>query len=483
MTDLAYKLILPRYIVTELADPTDTTATKNSLPDGEAYFSRPKISEGETRRRDGKARWMPTTFLTYPLVFCADGLPWDEANLFIFCRTEATTEPNMSTVGGVADDLACFRRFLDDVPEGAPSIDWLHFPPHKNSKPTYRYRGYLVSKVWANELKQSTANRQIGVVVRFYRWLLEQKLISLANPPWKEWTKYISVPRENGAHGVVEVKTTDLRITIAQQDDPFDGTIDDGGKLRPLTPPEQDWVVEALDALGNTEMTLIHLFALLTGARIQTVLTFKVRNILSQDAHATHILCPVGPGTGVDTKNNKKLQIFIPSWFANSLRTYALSARAKKRRLKAVGGDTPDQYLFLSVHGAPMYLGKEDTEYPMAKTVRHKIAGQAVRQNIREFILPYICTRHDVKFAYRFHDLRASYGMNIVDHFASKLEAGEVTYTEVLNFLRTRLGHESMVTTEGYLKHRSREKLVRQVQDAWETRLHQMSERAMSGAT
>ena len=251
MADSAYKRKIPQFVLTELAEPTDSALEKITLPCGESYFHRQKLVNGESERRDGKANWIPTSFHTYPLVFCRDGTPWDEANLFIFKKIEAATDPDMSTFTGVAGDLASFRRFLDDVPPGRPPIDWLDFPAHKHSKPTFKFRGHLLGKVMAGELKPSTANRQIGVIVRFYRWLLAEKLISLANPPWKEWIKYVSVPGTYGQKKVIEVKTTDLRITVAEQDDPFDGAIQDGGKLRPLPPHEQDWVIEALEALGN----------------------------------------------------------------------------------------------------------------------------------------------------------------------------------------------------------------------------------------
>lgn len=482
MTEIARKRTIPKYRVTELCDCDDLGAAKVSLPDGTTYFFRSKKVAGISGRVDGKPPWVPSVINTFPIVFRGDGSPWDEANLYIFKKIEQTVEPDMSSFSGLADDLTAYCRFLEDVPPGESAIDWMHFPTHQNAKPTFKYRGYLTQKIWAGELKRSTAKRRMGSVVRFYRWLMESELLVPENAPWRDQEKLISVPSEHGQTRLVNITTTNLQIPIAEQNDPYAGVLEDSGKLRPLLPAEQNWVIEALQALGNTEMILIHAFALLTGARIQTVLTVKVRHVLKPAGrNASTLVWSIGPGTGIDTKNNKQLRLHIPAWFYNSLQTYALSERARKRRCLAIGGDSENQYLFLSTRNAPMYLSKEDKSYLESKDVRHRIAGQGVRQYIKEFILPYIRAKYDANFKYRFHDLRASYGMNLVDHLAPLLAGGEISYTEVINFVGTRLGHDSLIVTERYLKFGNQRKIIRQIQDEWEAHVMQMVHRGMGG--
>ena len=126
-----------------------------------------------------------------------------------------------------------------------------------------------------------------------------------------------------------------------------------------------------------------------------------------------------------------------------------------------------------------MYVSKQDKANVEFRPRRHRIAGQAVRQNIYDSVIPLIREKHDAKFHYRFHDLRASYGMNIVDHLAPLIDSGKISYTAALNFVRTRLGHESLSTTERYLKYRANQKMARRVQDEWESRLQQMATRVM----
>lgn len=471
MRRIARKWTIPKYVVTEICDAHDVGAVEITVHKGRSYFARPTKASHVFSKVDGSPQWSSSAVHTYPIVLRGDGTPWDEANLYIFIKIQETVDPDMSTYSSVADDLIAYCRFLEDVPIGCAHIDWTMFPEHQNAKPTFQYRGYLTHKIWAGELKRSTAQRRMGTVVRFYRWLIASKLLFPENPPWRDQEKLLAINAHYGQTKIIRVPTTNLRIPLSKQKDPYSGVIEDGAMLRPLAPMEQDWVIEALEALGNTEMTLIHAFALLTGARIQTILTVKVKHVMAPATRNSTLVWNIGPGTGIDTKNNKQIRLHVPAWFSDTLRTYALSERARKRRVAALGGDTDEQYLFLSSRNAPMYLSKRDRSYAESRQVRHRIAGQGVRQYIREYILPYIQAKYDKDFRYRFHDLRASFGMNLVDHFSSLLESNQVTYTEVLNFASTRMGHDSLAVTERYFKVGNQSKMIRRVQDEWESHI------------
>jgi hypothetical protein len=280
------------------------------------------------------------------------------------------------------------------------------------------------------------------------------------------------------------VTTTDVSIKVPRQVDPYAGTIDDGGKLMPLPLEAQEWLLEALLAQGNTEMTLIHLFGLLTGARIQTILTFRVRHALVEfdDSNLAEIRFAVGRGTGIDTKNNKQMVLHIPRWFYEMLRTYARSERARQRRARAGGGDTDDQYLFLSIRGAPLYQSKAElVQFNQKNKLRHAKVGQGVRQFITERIIPYVRQHHSTTFKYSFHDTRASFGMNLTDHQLALVARGMVTLHQAREFVKIRMGHESSATTDLYLQYRSNLKLVRQVAQDYSAHLRALSVSAMDG--
>lgn len=480
MTALARKAILPRFVVTELAEEDDSSATQIEIAPGRSYFIRPKMVPGESNRRDGKPKWVPTQFNLYPVILNGDGAPWPEANLWILSTLESKVNPVMTSFASIAEDLAAYLRFIEEY-----EIDWLNFPSQKLHRPTYRFNGHLKHLVQSQEIKASTAKRRMSAVIRFYRWLMEEKIFVPEYPPWKESDRYIEFKGHYGESAIKKVTTTDVSIHVTKQDDPYDGCIDDGGKLRPLPQHEQEWLMDALITLGNTEMTLIHLFGLLTGARIQTILTFLVRDVLKNHGGNPpgFLRYPVGPGTGIDTKNDKKLVLHIPVWLYEMLHTYASSERAKIRRLRAIGGDTEDQYLFLSIRGAPLYTSKQDESLGESNELRHKKCGQGVRQYMTDYIIPFIRKKYDSRFHYQFHDTRATYGMNLVDTRFILIEKKESTLKEVLDFVQARMGHASPATTERYLNYRSRLKMVHAVQDGWESKLERMARRAMERAS
>ena len=470
------RIILPKFSLTETCASDSLGAARIDLIDGSHYFIRSKLLPTEKLRRDGKPIWTPRNFVVYPLVMKADGAPWDEANVWILKSLEDQYNFEMSTYRGKADDLQHFRNYID-----SRGIDWLDFPDLKHKRPTYRYKGFLRVELETGAMEWSTAKRRMSTAVNFYRWLLLNKFLTPDNPPWEE--KVISIPIANdyGRNTFVKTTTTDVHLKNAPADNPYDDRIADGGKLRPLPAQEQAWLLEALGHLRNTEQTLIQVLALSTGARIQTVLTIRKWHVLRDyGKRDAQLLC--GPGTDIDTKGDRRFTIQVPRWLMSSLRTYILSARAANRRSKAPGGDIDSQYLFLSERSAPMYEAKHSQDLSGGKKVRHIKNGQAVRMYMNDYIIPYINSHHNSEFKYQFHDLRATYGMNLVDELTPRMNAGEFTYTQVLNTVMSRLAHKSPTTTERYLTYRADRKLFEGAQDQWEEKLSAMVAEQMRNA-
>jgi hypothetical protein len=435
---------------------------------------------GESRRRDGKPRWIKHRFNLFPIVLDSQGVPWAEANVYLLSRLENVLHPVMTTYAGVADDLGTYRAFLDEH-----EIDWMAFPVQKLARPTYRFNGHLKMIVAAGEIAPATAKRRMSTVVAFYRWLISEGVLTPGNAPWKESDRFVQYQNREGFKKSLTVTVTDLRVKTPRQDDPYDGQIEDGGRLRPLSRQEQEWLVDALIALGNTEMTLIHLFSLLTGARIQTTLTLRARHAWLEidDEASGEIALPVGPGTGIDTKRDKRQVLHVPTWFYQMLKTYAASDRARERRGRAVGGDHPDQYLFLSQRGAPLYRSKADAQaFDEDNRLHHQKVGQGVRQFIAERVNPLVRERHATPgFSYQFHDTRATAGMNWTDRQLLLVSQGQATLHEAREFVRVRMGHDSSAVTDRYLRYRQNLKLVRHIATEHETHLRLLSARAMEG--
>ena len=246
---------------------------------------------------------------------------------------------------------------------------------------------------------------------------------------------------------------------------------------------EQLELIKVLFKLGNIEMTLIHLFALFTGARIQTVLTLKVRHFrLDLPDDLPEIRLPCGPGTGIDTKYSKKLTIFMPRWLHNQLAIYANSERALKRRKKSVRGDTGENYLFLSNRGSPLYEDLIDREtFNPNQTKKFRASGGTVRTFIVEHVLPELRNKYGNKFSYQFHDLRASFGMNLSDSLTESVDNGDITLTKARNRIKELMSHESFSTTDAYLEYRDKTNTAKLTQERYQQHLAALSSAAHHG--
>ncbi|MDN7180918.1 site-specific integrase [Caballeronia sp. SEWSISQ10-4 2] len=475
----ARRTTIRQLALTEVVDRDTPGATPVSIttPDGGTiYHTAPLAAPDTGKRRDARPQWIADTFPLFPVVRLAEGAPWAEANVWLIDMMESKSSPNMLTFAGIADDLVAFRRYLDY--EG---VDWLTFPANKRQRPTYRYSASIRLAVQAGELSPGVAKRRMGAVVRFYRWLMTEAGFRPANAPWVESDRFIEFKDQKGFSSVIEVKTTDLSISGRRAEDPWDDHIQDGGRLRPLPSSEQSVLLESLATLGNTEMTLIHLFALFTGARIQTVLTVRAKHVMREpeEFHGDDIRLACGPGTGIDTKGGVKGVLLLPRSFYERLYIYVHSDRARKRRRLADGDDHPDQPLFLSHRGAPLYEGRasRDPLITGARVRRHVKTGQAVRQFIRDELLPMMRVRLDnPRYEFSFHDLRATFGLNMVD----AMTANGTKYTRALDHLRQLMWHVQPSTSERYLAYRDNRKLFDAVQDGWGAHLSTLVTRTLN---
>ena len=395
------------------------------------------------------------------IILQPDGTPWVEGNLYLFWRAKQYPKLAAETLGAEAANLAEFKNVMLDH-----NLDHLDFSGREFERPTYRFKANFKLAVARSERGAEGVNNKIRAVIRYYRWRMRYRNFTPAKPPWKETIAHISRLDRHGFTRTREVITTDL--TFPKNKDESSDFIYDGGKLRPLHKSEQDAVVKALLLVSNIEMLLLFILALFSGMRIQTVLTIRVGNIVEASADDTGTYSiSAGQGSLVDTKYGKKQSIQVPGWVHHRLFTYHQSDRYQSRKARALKRDESEQYVFLSRTGKPMYVSHLDKD----KYKSHE-KGSAVRKFIRDTLTPRL-KADDHHFTFSFHDLRASFGMNLVDERRDLLAQGKIGYLELIDYVAKRLHHSSRKTTMSYLDYRRVNEMVHEADSDYQ--MHIMS--------
>ncbi len=388
-----------------------------------------------------------------PVIVDPDGAPWGDAARYMLSRLEGVLDPSPRTQESIAGDLLDFRRWLLEQ-----QVDYLEIPERPRRRPTYRYRHYLDQQIKAGAIVVATARRRMGSVQNFYRWMqLDGRKFPYplwVETPYEHWASN-SMGRSYWRSGVTTDLTRSFRI-------PKGGLInergiEDGGRLRPLSKEEQQGVLMALKAISCTEMTLAFLLALTTGARLQTVFTLRADSFEEPARSGANVFrIKVGSGTLVDTKYGRNVVLELPAWLHERCRIYLRSPRRRTRVARGLNEkkSAGEQYLFLSRSGRPYYASRVEAEVGGLGTYPR---GNAVTQFIRQQLKPKMLSL-GYDFDFRFHDLRATFGMNLLLTHLSEIQAdGEVggdKIFRVLDYIRVRMGHGSIKTTEGYLKYK-----------------------------
>ena len=412
----------------------------------------------------------------FPLVMDPDGSLWRDAGRYLLGRLDGVAPVSHRTLESIAGDLAHFRRWLLEE-----EVDYLSAHRRPRLRPTYRYCAYLHDQIRESHIQPGTAKRRMSSVQGFYRWL-ERDGRKFEFPLWIENDASLRYSDSRGFLRSKAVKSTDLTRSFRsiKGSAEYGEYIQDGGKLRPLPKDEQVAVVEALQKIGNTEMLLSFLLALTTGARLQTVFTLRRSNFADeprQNAVACRI--KVGRGTLVDTKYGKQMVILVPVWLYRKVQVYMRSPRCLSRVRDAFNNCEPanNQYLFLTRTGRPYYLAQCDA---LASEYRSPPRGNSVTQFIRQQLTPWL-RKEGFGTDVRFHDLRATYGMNLLEASLNERgsdltnPAGDPEIFEILMRIRERMGHSSLATTERYLKYSRRGEYEQGVQVDYEGFLREIA--------
>ncbi|WP_238066759.1 site-specific integrase [Pseudomonas shirazica] len=398
------------------------------------------------------------------IILQPDGTPWVEGNLYLFWRAKQYPKLSDATLGAEAANLREFMNVMLDH-----NIDYLDFRGREFERPTYRFKAHFKLAIARNERDAEVVNNKMRAVIRMYRWLMRYRNFIPAKPAWKEKTIHMSSLDRHGISRSREVITTDL--TFPKNKDESSGFIYDGGKLRPLDKFEQDAVIKTLLLVNNIEMLLLFILALFSGMRIQSALTIRISDVIEASADDTDTY-PISAGEGflVDTKYGKRQKIQVPGWVHHRIFTYLKSERYQRRKNQALERDDSEQYVFLSRAGKPLYVSHIDKN----KYKGHE-KGSAVRKFITDTLIPQLKAL-DHHFTFSFHDLRASFGMNLVDERNELVAQGKISHLELLDYVAKRLHHSNRKTTMNYLGFQKVNKMVHEADNDYQRHIMSLVE-------
>ncbi|CQH37981.1 site-specific integrase [Yersinia frederiksenii] len=406
----------------------------------------------------------------FPFIYRGDHRPWDLGNLYLFWYfnyQSAKGDVSISTVRSLANSLCAFLRFIEHEQAGGSKIHELHFPTEQAFRVTYRYRAYLQKAVRNQIISLGTAKLRMSTVVNFYRTLIEHKLVAerdINAAPYIERDTEIMYTTGIGLNRILRVVTTDLAFKQRRnQSSSLDESIQDSEKLRPLRGYEIDTIFSVLKNIGNRVHELMFMFAIYTGARIQTLGTLRIepfRRAFEHQQQNPEMTLKVGLGTGIDTKFDKQYRLFVPIELAKKIIAYIDSPLARETRIGSFYGDTDENYVFLNRDGRSFYTSKRELEdrqkleYSTTSGQRHLTTlpiatGQSVRNIVDRIIKKARETNPDFR-KFRFHDLRATFGMDFVNWATDN----GMKPNRILDQCKVRMGHSTIITTQRYLDYK-----------------------------
>ncbi len=245
MRELRRKVLLPAFRLSEVTDQDNPRGIKRIIKQGKGHPALTYCFQYVWDEVGGRGY----NYNLFPVVLDRRSVPWALGTLFILAQLESEAQPVMTTFHARADDLGAFKEWLDS--QDNPEELLFNFPKPKLRRSTYRYRGFLQQQIQAREIGPSTAKRRMGTLIYFYKWLIANKFFTPEYPAWEEREYELSFKTANGRLLSKTVVSTNLGIPAPKAEGDFDGTIQDGGKLRPLSERKQEWLLEAAEAKGK----------------------------------------------------------------------------------------------------------------------------------------------------------------------------------------------------------------------------------------
>lgn len=373
---------------------------------------------------------------SFPQIFLSTGEPWCEANRYAFYRYYELKK-DIKTIRREMSHLAKYIDWLEEV-----GLHWLHFPKKKSERCLFRFRGYLIKLRGDSLLAPSTTSQIMNSVVAYYRWASVHGYAGERASLFDDKTKVISIFDKVGFSRTMSIVSTELSIPNRAR---TGVRLEDG-----LTPINRDSTVTLMAYLSqhrNYELYLMTKVALQTGCRHETVTTLNLNalnNSYPDNSLANIMRVKVGPGTGVETKNDVSGEVYFPRPLVEELINYFNSAEAILRRSKA--NDELQKNVFLTSRG------NRYTNQTFG-TLLYRLKSELVKTGHTEF------------GRFKFHQLRATFGTMLM---RALLKTQGMTSINAIEFVKDALLHKDASTTWKYIQFIEKEPIEEQfLENLW----------------
>lgn len=441
-----------------------------------------------------KVNWSKTTYIsTYaysfssssrsdylfkmPVIIQSDGLPWKIGNLYLIGQLDNPSLSNMKTLSARAIHLKYYLQYLEHTNQ-----HFLDLPKQYQERVPRKFRSFLQSVIEQHDFSAQYINTILSSVAHFYNYIQNQALIPLSdieNKPFTERIISIAINNDVGLTRRISVMANDLKLKSSRKPIPSLGKLRDGGSLRPLSLEEQQIIFKAFDDdYASIELELMMRIALETGARQQSVCTLSITciktalNYLERHSKSEHAVINTGYRYRTDSKGGRLNRLIFSRNLIYDLATYIDCERAEYRRknINSFYAETEDNYIFLTRTGNPYLTAERELiDRNHSKPIWNTKApvmipknGQSLRNELEKFVNKVQKLEPNLQ-NFSFHDLRATYGMNIVRN----LRAKGYPDSKIFDHVRQRLNHRSLTTTEAYLKFDSEVKEFNDIQDTF----------------
>lgn len=287
--------------------------------------SRPEVGEGLVRWTEADR----SPIQRLPQITWKDSTTWGEVNLWALEQATAGRK-HEKTVASSMSHLVAYAKWLEQ--EG---VTWWHFPAQESERCLTRYRGALIRARDMGQIAPSTASRRMAVLVRFYRWLQDNRLLSPEWPPWNEKVIGIRLIDSFGLEHTMRLASTDLAIPCRRATGAL--PMEDG--VSPVSKTGASQIISFAERSASAELALMLQLGFFTGLRLGSITDLRVATLenATRDPLIGWTRIAVGPGARppVATKFGVSGFVPIPQALLDRLLTYATSTRRLKRQAMA----------------------------------------------------------------------------------------------------------------------------------------------------